>query len=118
MRAAPRRNWNSRLPLLFSYVSCFSLLTSSRDATMGQKRTKRRIGGKKPLPHSSARSAVLRSAALRFAPLRSTARRSAHGLIREWESGQVLTRSHASICANSTHSGAAVVVVVTSLFDH
>ena len=85
--------------------------------------------GKWSLTHSPACSATLRSAALRSAPLRSAplrsaallsaplhsvslrstplhsaARRSPRGLIREWESGDVQTRSHASISAEWTHS--------------
>ena len=41
---------------------------------------------------------------LHSAPLHSAPCRSAHGLIHEWESGNVLTRPHASICTDSTRS--------------
>ena len=44
---------------------------------MGPRRSNRRIGGKKSLTHSPARSAALRSTALRSAPLRSAPLRSA-----------------------------------------
>ena len=62
--------------------------------------------------HSLARSlrsapfrcAPFHSALFRSTPLHSIARRFTCGLVREWESGDVLTRPHASICADSTHS--------------
>ena len=76
------------------------------------------------ITHSLARS--LRSAPLRCAPFRSAtlhstrprsaARRSARGLVREWESGDVLTRSHASICANSTQSASIQPVYISPVF--
>lgn len=44
---------------------------------MGRERSNRRIGGKKSLTHSPARSAALRPAALRSAPLRSVPLRPA-----------------------------------------
>ena len=87
---------------------------------MGQKRPNRRIGGEKSLACSLCnalfRCASLRSAALLSVSLRSTslhfARRSAHGLIREWESGDVLMRPHASICADSTHGASSLERVI------
>jgi len=52
-------------------------------STMGEKRSNRRIGRKKSLTHSPARSAALRSAALRSAPLRSAPLRATVSFVSE-----------------------------------
>ena len=65
-----------------------------KESHFGLKASKNDALGEKG--HSLTRptcSAALRSAALRSAPLRSTARRSARGLVRECDSGDVLSRT-------------------------
>ena len=74
---------------------------------MTQKCSNRRDKGREryhsliyPLTPQRSCSATPRWVPLRFALLCFTACRSAHELVYEWESGDVLTRPHASICAD------------------